>query len=320
MITFTKPKPGGAKALICLAGAPGTGKSWQSHMFGAAAGGKVLTINTERHGLAGVARHFDFEEYNWAEHHTDEKGITQYNPDALLDVVNQAAKLKPDVLILDCLTPFWRDAGGWLDKVGNSGIPGWKAASAEIDEHINQWYGLPCHMILTAQATEKQKWDAQRKQMVDVGWRIILREQMIEKLPTILRLIPPDLGGTRQSKRAHGFIWNKNKLNIDVPGDLVTPEFCTDLLGWYAGKSQSQVHTISTGDDNVFYVRTRANDDTKARTELTCDNSVKVFIPYGTPGLDSLPGGGDYSVRVTGAYKKVSGWDCYNASKVEVAS
>lgn len=146
--SFVKATKTEAKSRIAVTGPSGSGKSWTSLQWATvlAEGGKIAAIDTERESLKLYANDFDFDHMGFA---------PPYNPERLIDLINEAAAERYAVLDVDSLTHFWNGAGGILEMVDSAGargggnFAGWKVATPIQQKMVDTILAFPGHIICT---------------------------------------------------------------------------------------------------------------------------------------------------------------------------
>lgn len=204
---FEKATTVPGKAKVCLLGGPGGGKTMTGlELLTALGAKKIAVIDSEQGRSRRYAGKYTFD--------VDDK-ITDFDPRAYIDRINQAAKLGYDGLLLDSTTHVWQGKNGFLDKVqqmgGNSFSNGWNAMTPLYRTFIETIQNYPGHVVATAR--------------VKVDYVVETNDKG--------KSVPKKLGLTPQQREGFEYEFDFT-LNLGVGGEvLVMKQFnCPELDGF----------------------------------------------------------------------------------------
>ena len=154
---FKKAKRTSRKLRMAIAGIAGSGKTYTALSLGSRLGKKVALLDTERSSAEIYSTTFGFDVAQLSSHH----------PQKYVDAINEAAKAKYDVMIIDSLSHAWMGREGALDLVSKQGktFNAWGKVTPLQDKLIDTMMSYPGHVIATMrmkQAYEQEK-DAKGK-------------------------------------------------------------------------------------------------------------------------------------------------------------
>lgn len=154
---FKKAKRTSRKLRMAIAGIAGSGKTYTALSLGSRLGKKVALLDTERSSAEIYSTTYDFDVAQLSSHH----------PQKYVDAINEAAKAKYDVMIIDSLSHAWMGREGALDLVSKQGktFNAWGKVTPLQDKLIDTMMSYPGHVIATMrmkQAYEQEK-DAKGK-------------------------------------------------------------------------------------------------------------------------------------------------------------
>lgn len=159
-IAFKKATKKKARLRMALCGPSGSGKTFTALKIGTglAQGGKVLVLDTERGSASKYADQFGFDCFDeW-------DSVGGYNPERLMDAINESAKQGYAVVVIDSLSHFWFGTGGELEMVdkaakrsqsGNS-FAAWKEVTPVHNRLVDTLLSAPLHVICTLRT--KTEW------------------------------------------------------------------------------------------------------------------------------------------------------------------
>ena len=149
MSMFTKATKAQAKARIAMHGPAGSGKTYTALEWATvlADGGKVAVIDTERNSASLYADKFEFDVLAFN---------PPYNPERLIQVLDEAEKEGYAAVVIDSLSHFWSGAGGVLEIVdeaksrfkGNT-YAAWQVGTPLQQRMIDRILSHPAHVIAT---------------------------------------------------------------------------------------------------------------------------------------------------------------------------
>lgn len=147
MPMFTKATKRAVKARVGLDGPTGSGKTFTALQWASVFGKKVALIDSERGSASLYADRYDFDVLEMS---------PPYEPERLVQALQEAEKEGYDVVVIDSLSHFWEGEGGVLDIVdgaaqrshGNS-FAGWKVGTPALRHLIDVMLGLDAHLIVT---------------------------------------------------------------------------------------------------------------------------------------------------------------------------
>jgi energy-coupling factor transporter ATP-binding protein EcfA2 len=151
-----------------ITGPSGSGKTWTAHDIAEvlSPGGRRVHIDSEPSDDQNTAAelyadHFTFDLIDWRD--------GPYDPRDLALTIRELGQSpeRPDVVIVDSLSPFWRGEGGTLDIAGGA-FGGWRAATPAQEDLVAAILAAPFHVILCVRAKQDYavEQDANGKQTV----------------------------------------------------------------------------------------------------------------------------------------------------------
>lgn len=172
-----------AKLRLGLDGPAGSGKSYTALRFAFAfPGARVACVEAgENGGLSlyqgsspdGVPFDFDILEIRG-----------NFSPTEYTLAVEEAGRLRYDVLVIDSLSHAWSGAGGALEQVGSAGFTdrdGWRKVTPQHNRMIDAILQSPCHVICTIRSKTEylvEEDDKGRKTPRKVGMAPVQRAGM----------------------------------------------------------------------------------------------------------------------------------------------
>mgnify|MGYP000175352537 CR=1 FL=1 len=77
-----------------------------------------------------------------------------YTPQRYMDLMDEAAREKPDVLLIDSISHAWAGEGGVLEmvdraKTGGNNFVAWRTLTPIHNKFVDHILELPCHVIVT---------------------------------------------------------------------------------------------------------------------------------------------------------------------------
>jgi hypothetical protein len=107
MLSFKRAIKYGAKLRFAVCGPAGSGKTYTLLKLATELGGPIALVDTERGSASKYADLFEF----------DVLELDSYDPQRLIDIVDQAAAKEYRVLCIDSLSHFWNGKDGELERV-----------------------------------------------------------------------------------------------------------------------------------------------------------------------------------------------------------
>jgi hypothetical protein len=155
---FTKATKAQAKARIALAGPSGAGKTmWALELATALKGdGEIAFIDTERSSASLYADKFDFQTMSMS---------PPYDPNRLIQALNNAEDAGFSVIVIDSLTHFWSGKGGVLDIVnqatskGKNSYTAWAEGTPIHQAMIDALLAFNGHVIVTMRSKTEYSMD-----------------------------------------------------------------------------------------------------------------------------------------------------------------
>ena len=199
------------KARLAISGPSGSGKTWTALSIAEvlAPGGRVLVVDTERgdddQGAAELyADAFSFSVLEWpAPYDPRDLAIT------LDDLTAMPGVDRPDVVILDSASHFWRGQGGTLDIAGGK-FGGWKTATPVQDELVSAILRAGYHVIVCLRARQDyqvEEGDQGKQRVVKLGLAPVQRDDLEYEFQVVITLDMDhriDVGKTRAQPLAGG--------------------------------------------------------------------------------------------------------------------
>lgn len=198
-------------ARLALSGPSGSGKTWTALSVAEvlAPGGRVVVIDTERgddeQGAAELyADQFTFDTIEWP---------PPYDPRDLAITLRDLGNLepRPDVVIIDSASHFWRAEGGTLDIAGGR-FGGWKAATPAQDDLVASILAGRFHVITCLRARQDYAVEEQangKQKVTKLGLAPVQRDDLEYEFQVVLTLDMDhriDVGKTRAQPLA-GSSW-----------------------------------------------------------------------------------------------------------------
>jgi len=161
---FKKAKRASRKLRMAIAGIAGSGKTYTALTLASRLGKKVALLDTERSSAEIYSTLFEFDVAQLSSHH----------PQKYVDAINEAAKAKYDVMIIDSLSHAWIGREGALDLVSKQGktFNAWGKVTPLQDKLIDTIMSFPGHVIATLrmkQAYEQAKDDKGKITVAKIG-------------------------------------------------------------------------------------------------------------------------------------------------------
>ena len=153
-LQFRKAVKYDAKLRFAVCGPSGSGKTYTLLQLGKALGGPVALLDTERGSASKYADIFDF----------DVLELESYDPQRLIEIIDQAAGSGYRVLCIDSLSHFWIGKDGELDKVDRAArrmqtpnsFAAWKQVTPLHNALIDKIISAPLHILASMRA--KTEW------------------------------------------------------------------------------------------------------------------------------------------------------------------
>lgn len=159
---FKKAERKNIPALLALAGASGSGKTFSALLVASGLvgeGGKVAFIDTEMGRgamyadeplvMSALPQGYDIVELT-----------PPYTPARYLEAMDMAVKAGYQCIIIDSVTHEWEGEGGCSDMAERNklnGLPNWALAKKEHKKFVNKLLTMPVHVICCLRAREKTK-------------------------------------------------------------------------------------------------------------------------------------------------------------------
>lgn len=168
---FKKAKRASRKLRMAIAGIAGSGKTYTALSLANRLGKKVALLDTERSSAEIYSTLFEFDVAQLSSHH----------PQKYVDAINEAAKAKYDVMIIDSLSHAWMGREGALDLVSKQGktFNAWGKVTPLQDKLLDTIMTFPGHVIATMrmkQAYEQAKDDKGKITVAKIGLATQQRE------------------------------------------------------------------------------------------------------------------------------------------------
>jgi hypothetical protein len=198
-------------ARLALSGPSGSGKTWTALSIAEvlAPGGRVVVIDTERgddeQGAAELyADQFSFETIEWP---------APYDPRDLAITLRDLGNIepRPDVVIIDSASHFWRAEGGTLDIAGGR-FGGWRVATPAQDDLVGAILASRSHVITCLRARQDYAVEEQpggKQKVTKLGLAPVQRDDLEYEFQVVLTLDMDhriDVGKTRAQPLA-GSSW-----------------------------------------------------------------------------------------------------------------
>jgi hypothetical protein len=143
-----------AKLRFAVCGPSGSGKTYTLLQLATELGGPVALIDTERGSASKYADIFEF----------DVLELESYDPQRLIEIIDQAAGKGYRVLCIDSLSHFWNGKDGELDKVDRAArrmqtpnsFAAWKQVTPLHNALIDKIVSAPLHILAGMRA--KTEW------------------------------------------------------------------------------------------------------------------------------------------------------------------
>ena len=226
-MVFVKASKSLAKAKLLLTGPSGSGKTFSALRLAAGLGGKTAVIDTENNSASLYADQFPGWEYFVL------PLSPPYTAQKYFQAIEEAARDKFEILIIDSATHLWAGEGGLLeqkaalDTRGGNSYTNWNSIG-KLNEHFkSQVLHSPMHIICTARSkqeyiieTNEKGKQAPRK----VGLAPILRDGMEYEFTTVF-----DIG------MDHQFMVSKDRTNLfDGVVATITEKTGQQIRSWLA--------------------------------------------------------------------------------------
>jgi hypothetical protein len=252
---FQKAVKRDAKLRLAITGPSGAGKTYTLLQLAVALGKPVAVIDTERGSARKYADLFDF----------DVLELDSFDPQKLIQLIDQASDAGYAVLCIDSLSHFWMGKDGELDRVdrisraaGNS-FAGWKQVTPLHNALIDKLISAPLHIL--ASMRSKTDWVLERDDKTGktvprkVGLAPVMRDGIEyefdvfgdmdqENTLVITKTRCPKLSGAVIQKPGTGLAEVlKEWLAVDAPPTLLTPPA--------ASVSPSEIAAIAAEPSNL---------------------------------------------------------------------
>jgi len=198
-------------ARLALSGPSGSGKTWTALSVAEvlAPGGRVVVIDTERgdnaQGAAELyADTFAFQVLEWP---------APYDPRDLAltldDLSHQPEAVRPDVVIIDSASHFWRGQGGTLDIAGGK-FGGWRSATPAQDDLVGAILRAGYHVLVCLRARQDYAVEEEpggKQKVVKLGLAPVQRDDLEYEFQVVVQLDMDhriDVGKTRAQPLAGG--------------------------------------------------------------------------------------------------------------------
>ncbi len=149
MPTFAPATRKKLKLRMAVDGPSGSGKTYTALRFAHALGKRIVAIDTE-HGSMSKYRGESPDDIPWQWKVCE---LQHFDPANYTTAIQEAAKLKPDVLIIDSLSHGWEGIGGALEQVEKSSsknkYTAWKEVTPKHRAMIEAILAFPAHVIVT---------------------------------------------------------------------------------------------------------------------------------------------------------------------------
>ena len=157
-LEFRKAVKHGAKLRFAVCGPSGSGKTFTLLRLATELGGPIALIDTE-HGSA--SKYADLFEFDVLE-------LDSYDPLRLIELIDEAAAHRYQVLCIDSLSHFWVGKDGELDKVDRAArrmqspnsFAAWKQVTPIHNALIDKTIGAPLHVLVSMRS--KTEWVLER--------------------------------------------------------------------------------------------------------------------------------------------------------------
>jgi hypothetical protein len=278
---FKKAERKNIPALIALAGATGSGKTFSALLV--AAGlvgdkGKVAFIDTEMGRgamyadepliMAALPQGYDIAELT-----------PPYTPARYLEAINKAVKAGYNCIIIDSVTHEWEGEGGCSDMAENNklqGLPNWAMAKREHKRFINTLLTLPVDVICCLRAREKTKPEKDpttgKIKFVDYGVQAIQEKNFMFEMTFSLLLDDktqlPQITKCPASLR-HIFPTNQ----------MITPEVGKKIKQWSLGGEYVDLQ-VRALKENLTFAAVQGNDALSAAWKALTPAEQKLAVPF----------------------------------------
>jgi len=167
------------KSRLAIAGMSKSGKSLTS--LGIARGivgpeGRIAAVDTENGALSLYAKRFPGTTQPEG---FDVQELTNCSPDAYIKAIDEAARAKYDLLLIDSTTQEWQAILELVDGNTDKFFGGWKAATPKHNAFIRAIVSAPLHIIVTARMKDDYVIEQVngKSTPVKVGTEIVQRKQ-----------------------------------------------------------------------------------------------------------------------------------------------
>lgn len=275
-IEFTEAKPANGRAIICFAGAAGSGKTASALRLATGitkqTGGDLFVIDTENRRSLRYSDTFRF-------HHFDFQ--PPFTAARYLEILLAADKIaKPgSVIVIDSMSHEHEGVGGMLqradeflnEKAGNDWkkreqlkMKSWQLPKEERRKFINQGLQrVSSHVIMCFRAKEKIKMlkgEGGKTEVVNVGWQVLGADEFAFESDVIF-VLPPNSAG----KPA----WNEGAARInDMKGDLIKSLQAIPQVSEEMGKKILEFYTVKSGTPLAALEKQLGEAADKGTTEL----------------------------------------------------
>ncbi len=275
-MAFIKASKSLAKAKILLTGPSGSGKTFSALRFARGLGGRVAVIDTENNSASLYADQFPGWEYFVL------PISPPYTAQKYFAAIDDAAREKFDILIIDSATHLWAGEGGLLqqkdalDTRGGNSFTNWNSIGKMFEQFKSKVLHSPIHVICTArskqeyiiEANEKGK-QAPRK----VGLAPVLREGMEYEFTTVF-----DIG------MDHQFMVSKDRTNLfDGVVATITEKTGEEIRAWLADEIVAEQIETPPASEAASPPPVHPNDKPKrAKPRITPKNHAPQSSNSGT--------------------------------------
>lgn len=233
--------------IIGIAGPTKSGKTYSAHRIaiGLANGGTIVMINAE-----GPRGHQYADKFKYLACDL----TPPFRPTVYTEVLKEAAKLNPAVVIIDSGSHMHDGPGGLLewhdeiakrmakgdpDKIDKMNFPAWADPKAAENEFIYTMLGMTCPIVLCFRAKEKIK--LQGGKVIDLGWQPIAGERVaFETIFTLM--LPPHSKGVPDLAISE----MREPFDTMVPaGKPIDEQLGRELAKWAAGAGGSPIDELT---------------------------------------------------------------------------
>lgn len=181
-----------SKARLMLSGASGSGKTWTALDIATvlAPGGRILVIDTEPSDDANSAAELYADQFRFRV--IDWRAPALYDPRDLALTMRDLgdAPDRPDVLIIDSASAFWRGPGGTLD-IAHGRYQGWSTATPAQEDLVAAILAAPFHVILCTRARQDyaiETGDDNKQNVKKLGMAPVQRDDLEYELQVVVQM------------------------------------------------------------------------------------------------------------------------------------